>query len=304
MLSTSVIIISSFMAENTSPSSAPVTTTSESDFLKSSSTQDTSNVYGDFFQETSDGTLSIWPKAQKSGIEILTTVLSYIVPVVAIVALVTVIHVFIRTREDSSFAENYQFLCPYINYGVELDSENKRCKTMTAITKEYQDKNTELQSNIVELLTEYIPIKISKNIIDASPEKRFIIETFANKVHPDEVIKQFDSVVRKAQYTNEKNIECNGINITNGDTIATQCTIYGGAIGDDDANRKLWSARIEALRLSDILWNTVESQFVFMNPPTTLTTEEVGNVDEIPSIFKTRVVLPVQLKYVPIKQEI
>lgn len=57
--------------------------------------------------------------------------------------------------------------------------------------------------------------------------------------------------------------------------VSTQCTIYGGDIGDDDANRKLGSARLEALRFTDFIANTVESHFVLLNPPTTLSIEKI-----------------------------
>jgi hypothetical protein len=294
------------MADTPTPATGgwnSISTTSESEFLKSSWSSENTNVYGDFFQETSDGNLSMGPKVQKSGIEILTTLLGYIIPVALLIVIILSLHVFIRTREDSSFAENYQFLCPYLNYGIE--DENKLCKTMTTIAKEYQTKNTDLQGNIVDALAEYIPIKISRNIIDASPEKRFILETFAKKIHPDEVMKQFDVVVKKAQYSNEKNITCNGINITGGSTVSTQCTVLWGEIGDDDANRKLGSARIEALRFTEILANTIDSHFLLMNPPTTLSVEQIeGSSPEIPAIFKTRVTIPIQLQYVPFEQKL
>lgn len=287
------------MADITPP--VPVSTR-ETDFLQSSGLSENANVYWDFFQETSDGNLSIGPKAKKSGIEVITTLLWYIIPVALIITILASLHIFIRTRDDSGFAENYQFLCPYINYGV--NDDNKLCKTMTAIAKDYQAQTSDLQWNIIDALAEYIPIKISKNIIDASPEKRFILETFANKIHPDDVMKQFDFILQKAQYTNEKNIDCNGINITHGNTISTQCTIYWWDIGDDDVNRKLGSARIEVLRFTDILSNTIVSHFILMNPPTTLSIEKIGwGSKDIPSIFKTRVTVPIQLQYVPFDQK-
>lgn len=280
-----------------------VITTSESEFLNSSSTPtaDSTNAYGDFFQETSDGNLSIGPKAQKSGIEMLTDILWYVVPLVVVVAILLSAHVFIRTRDASGFAENYQFLCPYLNYNVDI--EDAGCKTMTTITQEYQKNLDDLHENIVSGLTEYIPIKISKNIIDASPEKKFILETFSKKIHPDDVMMQFNNVLRKAQYTGEQNIECSGINIVRGDTVSTQCTIYGGDIGDDDANGKLGSARIMTLRFTDFLANTVESRFILLNPPTTLSVEKIDGVSGVSPLFKTRVTIPVQLKYVPLEQK-
>ena len=69
-----------------------------------------------------------------------TGILSYVVPIAIVATILASIHVFIRTQESGSFAENYQFLCPYINMGV--DAPEKGCKTFTVIEKEYNDKNT------------------------------------------------------------------------------------------------------------------------------------------------------------------
>lgn len=288
------------MADMNKNASWSVTTSGETSFLSSNTPgNDSSNAYGDFFQETSDGNISIGPRAQKSGIEILTSILSYIVPVTVIITGLLSLHVFMRTREESGFAENYQFLCPYLNYGVH--DEDAGCKTMSAIAKEYEKKNTDLKESILNGLSEYIPIKISKNIIEASPEKRFIIDTYTNKIHPDSVINQFLAALKKAQYTGEDNIDCNGINIRNGDTITTQCTIYGWSIGDDDVDRKLGSARIMTLRFTDSIANTIESHFILMNPPTTLSVEKVDGISGVSSNFKTRVTIPLQLKYVPVE---
>lgn len=108
-----------------------------------------------------------------------------------------------------------------------IDVTDKECKTLKMIEKEYTDRSTKLKEEIIIGLTEYIPIKISKNIIDASPEKAFIINTFDNKIYVDDIMKQFEKIRTSSMYGNTENIECNGISITNGDTMSTQCTIYG-----------------------------------------------------------------------------
>jgi uncharacterized ubiquitin-like protein YukD len=108
-----------------------------------------------------------------------------------------------------------------------VDIPDADCKTLKMIKKEYADRSAKLKEEVVIGLTEYIPIKISKNIIDASPEKAFIINTFENKIYVDEIMKQFEKVRTNAIYADSGNIECNGISITNGDTMSTQCTIYG-----------------------------------------------------------------------------
>ncbi len=97
---------------------------------------------------------------------------------------------------------------------------------MVTIGKEYADKQTILQENIIEGLTEYIPIKVSASILDASPEKKFIIDTYDTKPHVNEVLEAFGRV-KLASQSVSGNIECTGLTVTNGNSLSTQCTIYG-----------------------------------------------------------------------------
>jgi hypothetical protein len=283
------------------PSTPTDTSVSES-FLKTTPATDSSNPYGDFFQETSDGNISIGAKVKKSGLELGTDILGYVVPIARVIAIVGVIHVFIRTQESNTFAENYSFICPYLNMGI-VDP-TKECKTLTMLKKEYDDRLARLQLEIVTGLTEYIPIKISKNIIDASPEKGFIIKTFDEKVHVDDIIKQFEKIRTGSEYRESPNIECNGISITNGDTLSTQCTIYGGKIGMDDSNSRLGSARIEALSFLETLANTARSQFILLNPPSSLNVEILKPGEDTTSIlFETKTTVQIQVRYVPFSQK-
>ncbi len=286
--------------ENTEKT-ASATESSGDSFLKTGAWNEGSNIYGDFFQETSDGSISIGPRAQKSWLEIITTVLGYIVPAAVFFTAIGSAHVFLRTQEKSWFAENYQFLCPYLNYGVE--DPGKECKTLSMIASDYEKRSKELEWEIIKYLTEYIPIKVSQNIMDASPERTFIINTYENKIYADEIINKFEEEKQKAQYIGGNNVECNGISITDRTLLSTQCVVYGWAVGDDDSNRKLWSARIEALRFLEKIWTTSNSQFVFLNPPTALSIEKTSGEDVNP-IFKTRTTVQLQLQYVPLKQKL
>jgi hypothetical protein len=284
-----------------SPTTPADTSVSES-FLKTNTTTDSVNPYEDFFQETSDGNISIGAKVKKSGLEIGTNILGYIIPLAIVLAVIGVIHVFIRTQETNTFAENYNFICPYLNMGI--DDPSKACKTLTMLKKEYDDRLARLQLEIVTGLTEYIPIKISKNIIDASPERTFIIKTFNEKVHVDDIIKQFEKMRTDSEYQESPNIECNGISITNGDTLSTQCTVYGGKIGADDANNRLGSARIEALSFLETIANTARSQFILLNPPSSLNVEILKPGEDTSSIlFETKTTVQIQVRYVPFNQK-
>lgn len=286
------------------PNDTPISTDSgaSESFLKTSTTTDSTNPYGDFFQETSDGNISIGAKVKKSELEIATGILGYIVPIVVILGILGIIHVFIRTQESNAFAENYSFICPYLHMGIE--APDKDCKTLKMIETEYNARLKRLKSEIVIWLSDYIPIKISKNIIDTSPEKDFIKNTFEKKVHVDEIMKQFERMRTGAEYGDISNIECNGISITNWDTLSTQCTIYGGKIGADDANNKLWSARIEALSFLENLANTARSQFILLNPPASLNVELIrAGEAEASALFETRTTIQIQVRYVPFSQK-
>ncbi len=94
----------------------------------------------------------------------------------------------------------------------------------------YLEKQKQLETNIVNQLAVYIPIKVSSNIIDASSEKTFIVDTYNNKVDVKNMIEQFETVRKNASSIMSDNIICSGINITDGARLSTQCTVYGGAI--------------------------------------------------------------------------
>ncbi len=286
-----------FPQESSTPTPAPG---AESSFVSSIANQKPENAYSDFFQETSDGQISVGPRAQKSYLEIFTTILGYAIPVAIIGCLLGSAHVFIRTQDTNKLVEEkYSFLCGYLNYGTDnVPDDIKMCKTFSMIQAEYDAKYKTLQDTIIVKLNEYIPVKITKNLLASSPEKKFIIDTYKNKIYVDEIIKKFQSVKDMAQDPRRSNIECNGISINNGQNLTTQCTVYGGDIGDDDANGKLGSARIEALSFIETLGNTQSSQFILLNPPTSMSQEKLleGESD----IFKTRTTLSIEVQYVPL----
>ena len=286
--------------DDTTPGGAPASTESSS-FLSSGAWAKAASdsTYSDFFQETSDWNISIGRKAQKSGLEMTTTVLGYIVPVVILVVLFWAFHVFIRGGGGAtSINEKYNFLCPYLNYGIDvLTTEEKNCQTLKVITQTFEKKNEDLQTKIVNKLAEYIPIKITKNLLITSPERTFVIDTYKNKLHMDLIMNQFEEVRKMGKSVVGDNIICSGISITENGALTTQCTIYWGPSGADDENGKLGSARVEALRFSDVLGDTSQSRFIFLNPPTSLSMETLG--DKTDPNFQTRTTLSIQAEYVP-----
>ncbi len=140
-------------------------------------------------------------------------------------------HVWLKGQPDSTFAENFPFLCSYITSGIEA-KEDIGCKTARVLETEYQSRQTVLNRNIVNELATYIPLKVSSNIVDASSEKTFIIEKYNAKVDINAVIEQFEKVRKNSESLVASNINCTGLTITNGVIFSTQCSVYGGAIGD------------------------------------------------------------------------
>lgn len=261
-----------------------------------------SSTYSDFFQETSDGNISIWPKAQKSGLEIITTILGYILPVAIVVTLFGLFHVFIRGGGwAKEIKDKYTFLCPYLTYGVSGIEESENCEPMKNIEEIYTKRSGDLQAAIINKLAEYIPIKITKNLLITSPERTFVIDTYKNKIRMDRIMEQFQDVQRWARSSAGDNIVCNGISITGNGDLTTQCSIYGGPSGSDDSNGRLGSARIEALKFAEIISDTSKSKFILLNPPTSLSMEEVQS--EVSPIFQTRTSLSLQLQYVPFNEK-
>ena len=81
--------------------------------------------------------------------------------------------------------------------------------------------------------------------------------------------------------------------------MSTQCIVYGDDIGSDGSNGRLGSSRVETLKFIDTLGETDKSEFIVMDPPLSLSVEEIpqgSNGD----IFTTRTIVPLQLQYVPI----
>ncbi len=100
-----------------------------------------------------------------------------------------------------------------MHYDIEAPESEKLCKNIGVIQKEYAEKLTILQENIITDLTEYIPIKVSVSILDASPEKDFILRTYESKPHVNNVLEAFEKVKAGSQSANE-NIECTGLTVT------------------------------------------------------------------------------------------
>lgn len=270
----------------------------ETSFISQQEWTKVDTIYSDFFQETSDGKIIVWSKAKKSWLEIITTILWYIIPIIIVIVILGSLHVFLRTQETSSFAENYQFLCPYMNYGVDLDTSERWCNTISTIQSKYNEKQKGLEEEVLKKLNEYIPIKISKNLIATSPERNFIIKTYANKVRVDDIVTKFSVLLQNAQYPSGPNIECKGISISQEGTLSTLCNVYGKDIGSDDSNGRLGSSRIETMNFVDELSNTTKNHFVLLNPPTSLGYEKI----EWNGLFTTRTTIPVQVRYVSFQE--
>lgn len=295
------------MAENkeTTPENSNITIESGSNFLgKKPEPANTEDIlYNDFFQESSNGEVMIGSKVTRSSLEVLVSIAQYITIFVVLIWIFWAAHVFVRSIDNASFLENYPFLCPYLNYDLINDANEKWCKNVGAINKEYTEKKSTLENNIIAALTEYIPIKVSASILDASPEKKFIITTYDNKPNITKVIEALQKVIDESQYVLWDNISCNGISIRNGYQLSTQCTILGWDIGNSDINGQIGSSRIEALKFIDKLSNTSKYSLILENRPTSLTYEKLAQKEAEKLGFSTRTIVPVQVTYVPLIQK-
>lgn len=281
---------SSFL--DAAPSSVASTTTKAEDVL-----------YNDFFQENSSGELTVGGKKERSGLEIAVSVMQYVATLIVIVWILFGLHVFIRSSSSGSFFESYPFLCPYLHYDIGAPANEKWCKNIDVIQREYSDKQKILEDNIITALTEYIPIKVSSSILDASPEKKFIVDTYEHKPHVNNVLEAFEKVKSNSQSVNGENIKCNGLTVTEWSNLSTQCTIYGGAIGDADTNGQIGSARIQALHFIENLGDTSKSSLILDNEPTSLGIENIPAKEAQTLGFATRTTLPIQVRYVPLVQK-
>jgi hypothetical protein len=257
-------------------------------------------LYNDFFQENSTGEMSLGGKKERSSLEIIVSILQYLTICIVVIGILFGLHVYIRSS-SGGFLENYPFLCPYLHYDINAPSDEKACKSVVTIGREYAERQSILEENIIAWLTEYIPIKVSASILDASPEKKFIIDTYDSKPHVNEVLEAFGRV-KLASQSVSGNIECSGLTVTNGNSLSTQCTIYGWGIGDADSNGQIGSARIQAMRFVENLADTSKSSLILENQPTSLGIEKVKN-DTVVG-FLTKTTLPIQVRYVPLTQKI
>lgn len=296
---------------STTPSDGSIKIEAESNFLGKKPEPASSDdiLYNDFFQESSNGEVIVWSKASRSSLEILVSVMQYLTIFVVIVWIFWWIHVFIRSSDNTSLLENYSFLCPYLNYDIVIDSSEKWCKNTTIINKEYAEKKTFLENNIIEKLTEFIPIKVSSSILDASPERKFVIATYDTKPNINKVIGAFEDIKYLSKSvslspSDPNNISCTGLSIKDGVNLSTQCTILGWAIWDDDANGQLGSSRIEALRFIWNISNTYKSSLILNNMQTTLSIEKLSTKESLSTWFSTKTVVPIQVKYIPLVQKL
>ncbi len=262
-------------------------------------------LYNDFFQETG-GEMTLWTKKERSWLEVLVNVLEWTTIFVVVIGAVMALHVFVRTLNNASFLESYSFICPYLNYDVEgISDTEKWCKNIDVIEKEYSEEKVALETNIIEALTEYIPIKVSSSILDASPEKQFIIDTFKNKPKINNVLETFEQVKLVAQKNltptgNQTTIKCSGISVTNGNTLSTQCTIFGRDIGNDDTNGKIGSARVEALNFIEKISDTTNSSLILNSYPTSMSIEVVDTAEAKEQGYSTRTTIPINVTYIPL----
>lgn len=290
------------MAEQ-NPLQTNQTVSTETNFLAGTETANKDALYNDLFQTNSEWEIVGKTKTERSKLEIFTNIMTFITPIIVIVALGAGLYAFIRGQEDNSLTENFQFLCPILNYDVNATEEEKKCNNAGDIKIEFDKKIETLEKNIVDKLAIYIPIKISSNNVN-SKEENFIRNTYEWKVDYMQLMRDFNDVINKSKSRVVENIFCKNISIINGNSVSIQCEVYGGDIGAADDSKTLGSSRMEATRFIEELSDTTRSKFLLENPPTILSSEDATKIKDIPSIFKTKTTVTLTMKYISVNADI
>lgn len=285
------------------PEQVPVVTTTDTNFLNGTETHQKDALYADLFQQNEDGELVKKQNTKKSPLEIISKILTVVMPILLIGAILGAGYAYVRGQEDNSMAENFPFLCGILTAGIETDDPAYSCQTAMFIQADQEKKYTTLEKNIVEQLSVYLPIKLLSTTLHDRLEVKEAKKIFTNKVNATEIIEQFEKVRKAAQSPNMQNVVCNQMNIQNGNTLTVQCEVYGGNVGDVD-NRALGSSRIEAIRFIEQLSATEMSGFLLETPPTTLSIEDVSKDEKISPIFKTKTTLTLSMKYLSLRSGI
>ena len=94
---------------------------------------------------------------------------------------------------------------------VYLTKNNEKTfeKSLESIKSIFSKKKADLELLIVEKLNEYIPIKLTKNILATSPEKKFAEKTYKEKLQMEVVMNKFEEVRNSAKSLMGNNIICN-----------------------------------------------------------------------------------------------
>lgn len=283
------------------PEAAPVVT--ETNFLSGTETTQKDALYADLFQRNENGEFVKKQETKKSMLELASTILSFVMPILLIGSILGAAYVYIRGQEDNSMAENFPFLCGILTSGIETEDPAYDCQTAMFIQADQEKKHTALEKTIVEQLSIYIPIKLLSATLDARDEVKKAREIFENKISVAEILAQFEKVKKSAQSSGLQNIVCNQVTLTNATTLAVQCDVYGGNIGDNDV-RSLGSSRIEAIRFIERLSATESSGFIVDTPPTTLSVEDVSKDEKLQGFFKTKTSVTLSMKYLSLRSGI
>lgn len=285
------------------PEQVPVVTTTGTNFLNGTETHQKDALYADLFQQNEDGELVKKQNTKKSPLEIISKILTVVMPILLIGAILGAGYAYVRGQEDNSMAENFPFLCGILTAGIETDDPAYSCQTAIFIQADQEKKYTTLEKTIVEQLSVYIPLKLLGATLDGRMEVKEVKEIFANKVNAADIIAQFERVKKSAQSPVMQNIFCTQMTITNATTLTVQCDIYGGEIGETDG-RTLGSSRIEAIRFIERLSVTETSGFLLETPPTVLSIQDVTKDEKWGSYFSTKTSLTLSMNYLSLRSGI
>lgn len=210
----------------------PTETLVKTDFLSGTETAQRDALYADLFEKNKNSGANAKPK--KSILELIISVMNFIMPIAVTLAVLGGVHALIRSQESNSIATNFPFLCGYLHQGIHTDDPNYSCQTAQFITTDVTEKKSKLEKDIVNQLALYIPIKVSAAAADRAPESTRAKEIFADKINANDIIAQFNAIKKSSEAIGTQNISCPTMNLTDGHVLTVQCSVYGADIGADE----------------------------------------------------------------------
>lgn len=216
-----------------------------------------------------------------------------------VLAIILTIDVTIKGSEDASFLSAIPG-CEYIaTYGID-QYENPGCLTAIWLKNELAKKTEELETKIVDNLTELLSLRFQLVDIIARPDVRFIQERSSDaRVNIVDMLKAFEEIKRSSDQNYGSAITCQPTLADEKGNLQVTCDTYGDRIDSTNSitSRLVAGMLIDKLQESTIASKTREftSWFALLETPKSL---ELSQFTSIDSVYSTKTTLQLKLKYI------